>query len=263
MDAIIKMLRFLEVLSKDNIYYSALIQIIKNVSRVPDMTIYELSDATFVSTSTLSRLAKLLGYQNFQDFKLDIAAALGYSRPIREDLIDTTAAQTKNALPINASHYLKSISERFDEMRTTLDSSKLTEAAAALRNAKNVGLFFQELYYAMELQRSLFIDGKSALLVKTLADEMEYAEKLEAGDVVLIAVHSPSEFGHKAPILKCAREHGAKIIMIYSSIDIPHDIPHDDIVDYIFAFQGTDSLTDNFFFGVYLKIITMAYQNII
>jgi|GEM_PF-3705064 len=256
MDAIGKMLRLLEILSPDNVYYSTIIQVIRNIANVPNMTIYELSSVCFVSTATISRMTKFLGYSGFAEFKAAVSEALKYD-PLSEP--DPVLNYTDSRTPsINVSHYLSALSSGLNTIQDTLTAEQIAAVISDLQAADNVGLFLQTHYYCMQLQRLLFLNGKNAPVVKTLPAEMAYAEKMEPNDVIIIAIHGKHEFDDKAEILQKARENGAKIVMLYAGIPGEQQYA---LSDHMLAFQGIDPLTTEFIYGVYLRILTLAYKN--
>ena len=65
----INLINFINVSSKKGVDYEIAKIILNNINIISDISIVELSELCFVSTATLSRFFKHMGYENFQDFK--------------------------------------------------------------------------------------------------------------------------------------------------------------------------------------------------
>lgn len=259
MDAIIKILIFLDDmnLNYESIYYTATIELLRNIRKIPNMTIYEVAEVCFVSPSTVSRLAKMLGYASFAELKVAISASVGEDIPsVRHTFVGDTKAPADHDPQSSIAQYLDRIVDTVQYVRNTMDEDVLMSAAHSLRAAKSIGIFFNDTSSIIGMQRMFFMEGKTALVRKGMNDQLKYAKSLSADDVIMMTIHNEREFAGKAQIMEEARARGVKVIVIASKKFPTEHQP----VDHLFSFESNDILLANLFFGLYIRMFMIAYN---
>ncbi|GEK91256.1 MurR/RpiR family transcriptional regulator [Alkalibacterium kapii] len=194
--------------------------ILKNVEETSQMTIYDLSEKTFSSPSTIIRLCKKTGYKGYKDFLKDLI----YEQAVR------------------SSYKQKHLAEltRTDEIEEVIN--KVThknilslEETEKLIDTKTIKMCVQELYNCEKL--IIFGIGASLLVAKdaqmkfTRIDKMSYvsedwhtqllmAKNMSEKDVALVISYS----GQTEEMITCAevaKENGATILSITKTEESP------------------------------------------
>ncbi|WP_042349739.1 MurR/RpiR family transcriptional regulator [Bacillus massiliigorillae] len=105
--------------------------ILRNPERVTELNVQELSKEIFVSTATISRTCKQLGFQGFQDMKYTLRKSANLQNEHQQIQAQSTSSFTL------ASH-IKRIKEEFDTTLQLIDEEKIKLAAKYIHESPQV-----------------------------------------------------------------------------------------------------------------------------
>lgn len=184
--------------------------VLKSSAQARNMSIGALADACGVSTASVSRFSKRLGYAGFKQFQLDLATAVAQS-----------SAVTLEDLPQGAS--LESIVQRVFEYNRqslaetvrVLDMRILTQVARRIRQSKHtflMGVGSSALAARYGAQRLLSL-GITAIALEDPYAQIFATENVGRGDVVIGISHTGQTYHVVEGISEAAR-HGACVVAL-------------------------------------------------
>ncbi len=191
-------------------------RIIEDPESVSGLSIHELSELTFASPSTISRLCRKLGLKGYREFQrqliYDLAVLRESGRSIIEDLHPTdTTAQTASKV-IRGNIGALTLTEK-------LNDAQVFDACVDLMTAaRTINLFGMgaSLLSARDLHYKLLRIGVVCNLIDDWHGQLLYASNSAPGDVAIAISYSGATTEVNTCVRK-ARERGAKIISITGS----------------------------------------------
>ncbi|NLW15423.1 MAG: MurR/RpiR family transcriptional regulator [Erysipelothrix sp.] len=189
--------------------------ILENPKKVIEMTIFELSDATYASASTITRFCRKVEVDGFSDLKLQIAKelntyALSDTR-IKGNLpftkIDSHQNIASNIMNLNIQSML--------DTYNNVDIEQLVRISKDIQDAYDINLYGsgQSLILCEDLQYKLFRIGIDSNLVI-----QKGFQRLKSGsqrkDSLTIMISYYGQGSHNLEVLKALKERGTKNILI-------------------------------------------------
>ncbi|WP_416326224.1 MurR/RpiR family transcriptional regulator [[Eubacterium] hominis] len=128
------------------------IELIKHIDELQNLNIYEIADLCFVSTSTLSRFCRQLGYKNFNAFKEALETSYGF-----EIDYDKHYLLAKDHLDDGLSYMKELYLSSIKDMNDHLQKKQLIQLAELIHDHENIYIFGNVGYQfiAMYLQERL------------------------------------------------------------------------------------------------------------
>ncbi|MCG4282228.1 MurR/RpiR family transcriptional regulator [Lacticaseibacillus saniviri] len=181
-------------------------------SEASHLTISALSKATHISTATISRFAKNLGFQNFQALKMALAQPDSQASTLFVEI------SPHDSLTKMASKIFHSNIDALEATNAALTEDQLEQATDLITNAEHVGL------YGLGASNIVALDGYHKFL-RTPIDVL-YAQdyhmqlmtltRLGPNDVAIIVSHS-GENHDAIALAQLACDRGVPVIVITSS----------------------------------------------
>lgn len=228
--------------------YKILEYIVKNEKRISDMTVQMLADTTFVSTATIMRLCKKLGYSGFSELKYHLKSAAEIQSPST----NLSILDMKNIIVNDIEHLSHSINYEMVEAVTEL-----------LLSNKNIHFFAKGITSCVLSYFAKYLQTCSRKNVEYLDTHIAYlnANQMGKDDVFFVASLS----GLTSQVLKAsqiAKVNGA-IIVAFTSMN---NNPISELADYNFYITSHKN-SKNFEFdinsrlGMYfvIDLIIMSY----
>ncbi|HAM31687.1 MAG TPA: MurR/RpiR family transcriptional regulator [Erysipelotrichaceae bacterium] len=151
---------------------------------LPHMTIQEAADLCFVSTASISRFVRYLGYSGFSEFKISCEKSIGieadYSSEVKK-------AGKEDLLPIY-SRFTEQVVHNIETAFENLDMEQLDRICTRMKKADRIavsGLEFSSVI-GEHIQSRLARMGKIVDIGLNLNDQLEIAGRLTANSVVLL-----------------------------------------------------------------------------
>lgn len=238
---------------QDDLYREVTGNILKNIKRIENASIYDLAEMCFVSTTTISRLCKRLGYKNFMDFKLELSGAV------------KKYAYMNRHIPINSLEkgedefeaYFRILNKQVETFRSELDKAYLGKVADAIHACRKVSIYTYGTSAAeLSLQTDLVISGKETVMLLDTGDQVADAASLDEDCFVFVSIPSLIDSSPIGEIIQMAKEKHAKVFVLttsrYSSFLKK--------ADYSYCFDGMLHIIDMHCISIYIHFLTMTYR---
>ena len=256
------LVRFFGNLHPGDTFYRPMQYVLEHLYHIADISIQDLAKASFVSTATISRMCRELGYQNYPDFKLHAYIAYRHAveledansvfRVPRDDTSSLDAAMVLNYLDICRSGL--DFSENF------VRGEYFEQHLAIMRKADGIFVFSTTYLDIVPLERKLILARKKcAMLYGPVTEITEQSPPLleNAENICcLFFLHTREEYDAFKPFIESLRERGFSAIMVRPmSINAGIDYP---LLDRAISFPDVGSISDETFFSNYIACITIA-----
>lgn len=180
--------------------------ILKNIEDVIYMSIYELSDKTFTSVSTIVRYCKKLGVAGFKEFKIELTKSLTELQKDREEnFLDLSHdLDTEDSSFTNIAHNVAKITtQTIEETFHFFDEATLYQAVNLILNAKNIyAIGVSDPYLRLQhFQIKLLKLGIKVQMISLQPEQFYLANFSEEDDLAILVSHG----GQTAEILNDAR----------------------------------------------------------
>ena len=189
--------------------------------------INDIAKKANVSTSTITRLSKKLGYQSLKDFQLEVSNKHNFAKQ-NYDFIDET---NTNAIINNLKLYHSySLNETFDD----LDSKEIDKLVAKMKVANKILLYGVGTSYmaCRELANNLEKIGMDIILNTNYHQQLLHFAKLDQNSIVLLISKSGMSKEIQFLIQK-SKENNIQCGLITSSLSFKNV----DKVDYLLNFK--------------------------
>lgn len=203
-------LRFLNNQKKrDNNYYIAQ-GILRSFPEIPKLTIYELSDEYFVSTSAISRFIRLLGFSSYTEFKDAVAAEIDIVNDYDKTFIQPARGQTEEFMPIFTENILANI----NYVKEHVTTNQIERIVADIAEADNIVLFGLEFatFMGQHFQSKMASMNKLIQVGFTSEEQIDIVETISEGSVALIFSMEGGFFYFSEKVISALKTKGVKII---------------------------------------------------
>lgn len=159
------------------------IELIKNIDKLQKLNIYEIADLCFVSTSTLSRFCRILGYKNFNAFKEALESSYGF-----EIDYDHQYLHAKDDLSSGLSYMKQLYTTCIQDMNEHMLKSQLIALAELIHEHENIHVFGNIGYQfiAMYLQERLGLFKKIIHVYPDVLTQKKEAGRLSKDDLAIV-----------------------------------------------------------------------------
>jgi len=197
--------------------------ILKNIENVIYMTIYELSDKTFTSVSTIVRYCKKFDVAGFKEFKIELTKSLTELEKDREEnFLDLSHdLDMKDSSFTNVAHNVAKITaQTIEETFHFFDEAKLYQAVNLILKSKNIyAIGVSDPYLRLQhFQIKLLKLGIKVQMISLQPEQFYLAHFSEEEDLAILVSHG----GQTAEILNDARlfyKNKTPILSITSNLD--------------------------------------------
>lgn len=258
-DELNQLLGYMQDLKPDSTFYRPMRYILDHISSLAAMSIYDLADSCFVSTSTISRLCKELGFKNYQEFKIRTYAC--YRRLAESDdmlfpAYASTQQNTDDKMVAGALSYLDYCQKALSHFGEFAHSEQFIAHMKLLREAETIALYSMLEWDTLTLARRLILRGKAVRMysgdvaARCAADQVDWAHTC-----TIALVYLDTEYQSLCPLLEKQQQQGAVSILI-----CPDRIPvKRELHDQIFTFPAVEGQRDKLFYELYINCIMNAY----
>lgn len=199
--------------------------ILKNPKEIYKLSASELANLTETSSASVVRFSKKLGFDGFQEFKIELAKEdiKEKSQEQEYEYIDTDDSVKDVILKIGKKN-IKTI----DETLQLIDEDQVEDAINSILVAKNIYLFGVGVsaLVAMDLQYKLMRINKNVFMYMDSHMQLSSAARINSEDLAIAISHTGKTKEVYKSLLK-AKEKGAKCISITKYGNNPiSDISH-------------------------------------
>lgn len=197
---------------KDNNYDIANLMV-KNFHRIPKMTINDLADACYVSAASISRFIRLIGFENYTDFRNACNSAL--------DIQDTdyssyvVKAAKEDIEPI-FKRYTSNVTENLDFTLDNLDYKQFERIGEDIFKANDIAFFGLEyaFFLGQHFQVKMAQMNKLVKLGLTTEEQQEIAKTLNKNSVAIIVTLEGGFLFRNEDILNILKKNNVKVVCI-------------------------------------------------
>lgn len=184
---------------KDTNYHIAL-KLITAYKKIPNMTIIETSELCNVSTASVSRFIRLLGYETFSEFKIACSNALDIRST---DYSAMVLKANKEDLKSIFERYTNSVLENIKFTYDNIDYQQIDNICRMLFESKDIALFGSEFssLLGLHLQNRMSLMSKFVKIGFSYEKQLEIAKSLKQNAVVIVATIEGGYFYRNVGIL--------------------------------------------------------------
>lgn len=157
------LLNIINTRDEDDTYYQIALILINHIDRLAQMSITQIADLCFISTSTLSRFFRDIGFRSFSAFKECLDRHYGFEIDYTEDYLSEKKTPQKKMKELQAQE-LNNLKEISDQ----LDQNDLIDLVKWIHDSPRVVFFgysfYQYIILYLQQRLSLF---RKTIMVKT------------------------------------------------------------------------------------------------
>lgn len=250
----------------DGTIHTVLKHCLLHLSSMENMTIEQLAEVCYTSTSTISRIVRELGYSNYSAFRQDIKSSMERyfydNRIIQPQLVSNySAMNSSDDIVTEQKAFISSLEFLSRQVSSLTDSEEIAEMAAAMHESKEVFIFPYGYHVGFEsmLQSDLFVSGIPCDIVLGDSAQLDAVKKLGDGSLLLMLFPgAPSGVALTKKLLQTARSLKAStcLILLDSRTGLEKDADHSII------FTGiTHNAVDNMAIWSITAMLTLQYRH--
>lgn len=168
---------------KDETYHNLARILVENIDKIKNMSITQLADLCYVSSATISRFCRELGFQNFSAFKTALEGSYGFEVDYNNEYKDSHVSikDKINYLQNETLDSLKSINN-------AINIDDLLELVKTIHDTKNIVFFSQSHYQflALYLQQRLALFKKIIYIDVEQRRQISRAEQMDENSLAII-----------------------------------------------------------------------------
>ena len=255
------LLRYAEKLGPEDTFYSPVQFILKNLHSIASMSIYDLANASFVSTASISRMCRELGYKNYQEFRISLYSAYRHAAMIAESNRAFLAPREDTASPDTAMalNYLDQCRAGLDFSESFVRSDSFGKHLRLMREASSIFVFSTTYQDVIPLQNKLILSGKYLAMYHGSVPEVVDRSRSDLENVTsfccVFLLHTQEEYNAFKGFIQSLKANGASIIMLRPKSIVPE--PDYPLLDLSISFPDVGSLSDETFFSSYIACLTI------
>lgn len=179
------LLREINVTNKKGSSYDIAKALMQHYHEIPNLTIHELADICFISSASLSRFIRMLGFDHYTEFRnacqKEIGIEVDYSKEVSK-------ASIEDMRPI-IELYTENIKNNIDFTFHQMDFQQLERITNMMFQAKEMAFFGLEFatLLGQHFQVKMASMNKLVRLGLTYEEQKEIAENLHEGALVFVA----------------------------------------------------------------------------
>lgn len=207
-----KLLEYVNNAIKKDINYEIAVIMLKNFNKVKEMNITEISELCYVSPASISRFCRMLGFDNFSDFKNVANVKFSLQSDYSNQLINSAEKDLKSAYEEYTNSLMKNMSYTLDN----LDTENLDRVVNQIHSTEKVAFFGTQFLYSVgkHLQSRLMLTGKYMEAYPYYDKQLECARNLDNNSLAIIISVEGSYFFKYMEIIEALKENGVKIVVI-------------------------------------------------
>lgn len=206
---------YLDTANEIDTNYNIAWYVVRNFSKITDMSINELADKCYVSPATISRFCKSLGYENYLHFK----QVCTLDKTFDNYNIDLTNMRYK---PKECTkYYLKNICDEISKLSSILEWDIIDEVLQVIYDSKKI-VFFQNYFLhfvSLYFQIDLLNLGKLVYAPVEYKKQLEHAKSLNE-DSIAIVIGDDEYIRDNFRIIQYLKKSKCKIVLLTNKQDI-------------------------------------------
>jgi DNA-binding MurR/RpiR family transcriptional regulator len=254
MHSLENLIAYYNACKQDDLYREIIRRILSNIHKIEDASIYDFAEMCFVSTTTISRLSRKLGYKSFIDFKMELSNSVKnynvLNRYVPLNEVSRYGGEQKA--------YLELMQKQLQDFINNIDYSEIDNLVEIIHSFKKISFYTYGISFAEHhFQEDLIMAGHDCSLFSIPVDQLQDVETLDENSLVIASLPVVQESAVINKVLKSVKEKKSKIFMLTDS-RYSHYLKY---ADYSFCFDGFMSIIDDYRFSMHLNLLSIAYRN--
>lgn len=206
------LLRYINNIQKKDNNYDIAKAMLSHYQEIPKLTIHEMADACYVSSSSISRFVRLLGYENYVYFKEACNETIG----IDVDYSFEISKATKKDIQPIFERYTHSIKDNLEYILGHLDYDQMDRICQMIFQSPDIGFFGLEFATLLghHFQIKMAELNKVVTIGNTHQEQKDIAESIKENSVVIVASLEGGYFYHNDDILRLLKNKNVKVIAL-------------------------------------------------
>lgn len=253
MDSIEKLVTYYNESKEQNVYKEVVKQILQNMDKIENATIYDMAELCYSSPSTISRLVKKLEFKDYGDFKQKIVYSLKNYKYLNRNTRAMNIIEDSDCVDL----YFNFLMNNICALREEIVYDKIWKISNYFQDAEKIFFYSYPAVDVESIQKTLIVSGRISQLYDTIAKQKESLKDIDEKTVVFAVVPDLLEMVPMRTILKKAAEKGAVIITVCSG----KNNDYKKCSDVQICFEGTKTSMDMYLFMIMVNIIQYDYSN--
>lgn len=227
-------------------------QFLAHLNEIPHMSIYELADVCYTSTTAISRFVRKLEYENFHQFKSVLSATLNYYPQYNRKMPPLKADPPEGVI----ARYTGLLCSRIQDFSRGIPPEMLDRFADAIAQAGQVILVAPAAFGFDAFQYDLAVHGKGTRFSDNLTDSLRDIRQAGEGSFILFLITAERESRRMETLLQAARECGAATgIVSREQFHLP-----DRYTDLRISYESTGTDMDDRLLTCWMDLLMIRYR---
>lgn len=168
---------------RDETYHDLARILVENIDKIKNMNITQLAELCYVSTSTISRFCRELGFQNFSAFKIALEGSYGFEIDYNHEYKDS-----RTSLKDKLDYLQNETIDSLKSINNVLNRDDLIELSKNIHDTHNIVFFSQSHYQflALYLQQRLALFKKIIYIDVEQRRQISRAEQMDENSLAII-----------------------------------------------------------------------------
>lgn len=179
-----RLLRYVNNQKKEDTHYLIASAILENFTDIPQITIYSLAEKCFVSTSSISRFIRLIGFNTYTDFKSASEEEIDISNDYAKEMLQSKIVKETDFID----DYTNNVINNLSFFKENVPVSKIKSIVSDIHEADDVAFFGLEFaaFMGQHFQNKMASVDKIIQIGFTMEEQIKLAENLQPNSVALI-----------------------------------------------------------------------------
>lgn len=205
------LLRFINNQKKqDNNYFIAQIML-ENFDSIPQMTIYDLAEKCFVSTSAISRFVKLINFESFTDFKSVVEKEIDISNDYSKKMLFSQSIKNTDFV----TEYTENVIANLDFVKKNIQINQIEKIINNLHDCPEIAVFGLEFasFLGQHFQNKMASMNKIVQVGFTKNEQLKIVDGMNSGGIALVFSMEGGYFYFSEKVVTELKKKNIKIIV--------------------------------------------------
>lgn len=228
--------------------------ILANLEDACTLSIEQMAERCFTSPTTLTRLARTLGYKGYADFRTQLEQVV-HNYEFYALVLPQLPTSEEDLWP----SYQNAVVELMSQFETMYDAAYYEKICDAMYESEKILIFLGRLQSgaSIALQADLAISGKTCLRATSIEAEMQMLEELTPRSMVILRADTLNTGKNVlGKILDGVQSRGAKLMVLGSK----QNFVLRNNADFFCEYPRNGTILDTFAQDTVLSLLTMIYR---
>lgn len=200
-NAYYQLMNYIDMAQVQDVFYYAAKTILENLSQIPELSITQVAEMCYASTSTISRLIRRLNYSSYNDFKQDVmdtlreisgGEPLHFAHELMPESVQGSLKHLKDS-------FFEAIQENLQFTSEMISARDIMEIVRLIDEAQEViflGFNFSQMISA-QLRSTLAAYGRSSLAKTSEKLQLESLREAKKNDLIILTSITGNYFRFK------------------------------------------------------------------